>query len=87
MPAQKADHLARHLKIRHPPVEINPVKTLQLQTDMPRQDIVHTHHTSHHDLPPGSGQLNQCCPGGLRPDGSPTASGCKVAGARWLSRQ
>src|SRR4051794_8209056 len=41
MPGQEADHLTGHLKIRHPPVEIDPVKTLQIQTHMPIQDIVH----------------------------------------------
>src|SRR6185437_8403049 len=58
MPGQKTDHLTRHLKVRHPAVEIDPIETLQIQTDMPIQDVVHAHHTSRHDPPPGSGQLN-----------------------------
>src|SRR3982751_695769 len=53
MPGQEADHLTRNLKIRHPSVEVDPVKTLQIQTHMPIQDIVHRHHTGCHGLPPG----------------------------------
>jgi hypothetical protein len=53
MPGQETDHLPGHLQVWHPAIEIDPVKTLQIQTHMPIQDIVHRHHTGCHGLPPG----------------------------------
>lgn len=58
MPGQETDHLTRNLQGRHPTIEINPVKTLQIQTGMPIQDIVHRHHTGRHGPPPGRKHTN-----------------------------
>ncbi len=35
MVGQEVDHLARHLQVVHPPVEVDPVETLRIQTDVP----------------------------------------------------
>jgi hypothetical protein len=43
---QETHHLTRNLRGRHPPVEIDPVKTLQLQPNMPIEDVVHPPHES-----------------------------------------
>ncbi len=51
-------HLARNLQVRHPAIEVDPVKTLQIQTNMPIQHIVHRHHTGCHGPPPGSTHPN-----------------------------
>jgi len=45
MMGQEVDHLAGHLQVGHPAVEVDPVETLQIQTDVPVQDVVHGHHT------------------------------------------
>src|SRR5215208_4896137 len=55
MPGQEVDHLAGHLQVGHPPVEIDPIEALQIQTDVPVQDVVHGHHAGRHRVPPGSG--------------------------------
>jgi hypothetical protein len=57
MVGQEVDHLAGYLQVVHPPVEVDPVETRQVQTDMPVEDVVHGHHTSRHDTPPGQHQL------------------------------
>jgi hypothetical protein len=58
MPGQKADHLTRHLQVRHPTVEIDPIEALQIQTNMSVKDVAHGHNTGHHGPTPGSSQLN-----------------------------
>ena len=55
MVGQEVDHLAGHLQVGHPPVEVDPVEALQIQTDVPIQDVVHGHHAGRHGAPPGSG--------------------------------
>jgi hypothetical protein len=52
MLGQKTDHLARHLQGRHPTVEIDPVKTLQIQPNMPAKDVIHGHNMGGHGAPP-----------------------------------
>ena len=52
---QEVDHLAGHLQVGHPPVEVDPVEALQIQTDVPIEDVVHGHHAGRHRVPPGSG--------------------------------
>jgi len=46
VPGQETDHLTRHLQVGHPPVEIDPVEALQIQTDVPVQDVVHSRHSA-----------------------------------------
>ncbi len=58
MLGQETDHLTRNLQVRHPTVEIDPVKTLQIQTDMPIKDVVHSHDTGGHGAPPQQRQPN-----------------------------
>ena len=43
MRGQEVDHLPGHLQVVHPPVEVDPVEALQIQTDVPIQDVVHGH--------------------------------------------
>ena len=50
---QEVDHLPRDLQVGHPPVEVDPVEALQIQSDMPIQDVVHGHHAGRHRMPPG----------------------------------
>ena len=50
MPGQETDYLPGYLQGRHPTVEVDPVKALQIQTDMPVEDVVHRHQPlRHHD--------------------------------------
>jgi hypothetical protein len=38
MMGQEVDHLAGHLQVGHPPVEVDPIEALQIQSDMSIQD-------------------------------------------------
>jgi hypothetical protein len=58
MPGQETNHLPRHLQSRHPTIEVDPIEALQIQTDMPLKDIIHSHDTRCHGAPPGRWQLN-----------------------------
>jgi hypothetical protein len=53
--SQEVDHLTGHLQVVHPPVEVDPIQALQIQTHVPIQDVVHGHHAGRHRVPPGSG--------------------------------
>jgi hypothetical protein len=63
---QEVDHLTRHLQVGHPPVEVDPVEALQIQTDVPIQDVVHGHERGSSSVPPGSG-INATSPACTHP--------------------
>jgi hypothetical protein len=44
---------AEEAQVGHPPVEIDPVEALQIQTHVPIEDVVHGHHAGRHRVPPG----------------------------------
>ena len=71
MRGQEADHLAGQLQRRHPPVQVDPIEALQVQTHVPIQDVVHGDHTGRHRMPPGSGAAQPRQPALTRPQRHP----------------
>lgn len=51
MTGQERNHLTGHLQVGHVPVEIDPVQTLKVQTNMPIKQIVHRHWHLHGQQP------------------------------------
>jgi len=58
MPGQETDHLARHLQVVHPPVEVDAIEALKIQTDVPIEDVVHGHRTGRHTGLQAAGHTN-----------------------------
>jgi hypothetical protein len=58
MPGQETHHLTGHLQSRHPTIEVDPIKALTIQSNMPVKDVIHGHDTGCHGAPPGQWQLN-----------------------------
>jgi len=52
MPGQERHHLPAHLKVRHIPVQVDPVRALHIQHSMPVEQLAHRHRLRHrHRLP------------------------------------
>lgn len=67
MPGQQTDHLPRNLQVRYPSVEVNPVKTLQIQTSMASRTLFRGRHTSCHGLAPQVATPQPCNPASPHP--------------------
>src|SRR5438874_4570928 len=57
MPGQESHDLPRLLQVRHVPVEIHPVRALQVQPDLTDQQIVDRDRTLRHRAPPTSTEM------------------------------
>jgi hypothetical protein len=49
---QVLHHLPANLQVRHVPVQVNPIQTLDIQGHMPIKDVVRRHRPRHHGTPP-----------------------------------
>src|SRR2546421_4102859 len=62
MPGQEQHHLPRNLQVRHVPVEVHPVRALQIQRHLTIEHVVDRHRTLRHRAPHTSTEMPYSTP-------------------------